>query len=212
MFKQMMVAAAFVLTASVAQATTLNIPFTPGSGNSNENFVIDREGTIEIAIKAKERFVGELPRVGNRYSAFTGESGPGLALWNFDLSIDLGRSSFDFFDAFLTLDFNPAVGNTDLTEIQIDNPLTTGLSIIQASQNPGFGFLQSFPNAQPFDPFATGEYQLGLALFEQGTRSNPVASVTAFVDVTPIPVPASLPLLLAGLAGFGIIRRRRKTV
>ncbi|WP_424969170.1 hypothetical protein [Dinoroseobacter sp. S76] len=219
-----MLTCAFVAgLAASASASTLDIPFSIGSGNSNEQFTIDRNNDagndIEIGIKAKDRFVGDIVPVGNVYNAVAGESDPGLALWNVDWSVDLGAGkTIDDYDVYLTVDFNTAVGNADVSTFLIDGSafLLPGQSINQQSQNLGFGFWALAPNYQAFDPFAPGEYEIGLTVFDDGadiSSAAALASVQAFVNVAPIPLPPSLALggLGLGALAFASRRARRKT-
>ncbi len=51
-----------------------------------------------------------------------------------------------------------------------------------------------------------GEYVLQIVGLESGTANGTYNGTLA---VTPVPLPAALPLLLSGLGGFGLLRRRR---
>lgn len=213
-------AAATLFIGIGAQASTLDIPFSIGSGNSNEQFTIDRNNDsgndIEIGIKAKNRFVGDIAPVGNVYNTVAGESDPGLAIWNIDWSVDLGAGkTIDDYDVYLTVDFNTASGNSDVSTFLIDGTafLLPGESVNQQSQNLGFGFWSLAPNYQAFDPFAAGEYEIGLSVFEQGATTGPLANVQAFVNVAPIPLPPSLALGALGIGALAFMgrRARRKT-
>lgn len=62
-----------------------------------------------------------------------------------------------------------------------------------------------------FDVFSFGEVADVTSLtFDFGTASGAIDGLT-FTSPTPVPVPAALPLLLAGLGGLGAVARRRKS-
>lgn len=211
-------AAVFAFSAVPGAATqigtlgTLSKPFSAGTGNSNTNFIIDAndiEG-VEVGIKAKERFVGELLFEDMAYQAKVGESGPGLATWNVDFSIDLGTQTIEDFGVFLLLDFDSAINTTPATFSLNANPAFAGLSLIQGSQNLGFPFFQLLgnPGVSPFDPFAPGEYGIGIQVFD--LSDNLLAEVSSVVKVSPVPVPLALPMLAFGIGGLFLYGRARR--
>ena len=65
------------------------------------------------------------------------------------------------------------------------------------------------PDAREYKYYASG---FGLILVEEGLDlnfQNPEISVELISSVTPVPVPAALPLLFSGIAAFGVAARRR---
>ena len=88
-----------------------------GSGQVNGNFVVDTNATagVQTGIRASRRFSDiPLENNGSTYIIEVGESGPGLALWNFDFHLDLSDGlSLGDVDVILDIDFNPAAGNTN---------------------------------------------------------------------------------------------------
>lgn len=201
--------------ASALQVGTLGAlsgPFSPGTGNSNTNFIIDVNDVeeVEIGIKAKERFVGELPFENMAYQAPAGESGPGLPIWNVDFSLDFGARTIDDFGVLLILDFDPAINSTPASLSLNANPSFAGLSLVQGSQNLGFDFFQLLgnPNIQPIDPFAPGEYELGIQVFD--LNDDLIAEVSTLVNVSAVPLPAALPMFALGFGGLYLFGRRRR--
>lgn len=211
-------AAVFAFSAVPGAATqigtlgTLSKPFSIGTGNSNTNFIIDAndiEG-VEVGIKAKERFVGELLFDDMAYQATAGESDPGLATWNVDFSVDLGGRPIEDFGVLLFLDFDPAINTTPATFSLNANPSFATLSLLQGSQNLGFPFFQLLgnPNVSPFDPFAPGEYGIGIQVFDQS--DNLLAEVSTLVNVSAVPVPLALPMLAFSVGGLFLYGRTRR--
>ena len=200
------------VAAPVGTLGTLSTPFFPGDGNSNTNFIIDvnRFEGIEIGIKAKASFQGDVPFENMAYQAVAGESDPGLATWNVDFSFNFGASTIDDYSVLLLLDFDPAVGSTPASLLVNANPAVAGLSLVQDSQNLGFPFFQALgnPNIQAFDPFAVGEYEIGIQVFNLDDEL--VAEVSSLVNVSNVPVPAALPLLAFGIGGLVFLGRKRR--
>lgn len=212
----LMAAALVAGLSTAATASTLDIPFSIGQGNSNTHFYIDRnEATgndIEIGIKAKGRYARDIVPFANVYSTIAGEGDPGLALWNVDWSVDLGTGTIDDYDVYLTVDFNPDIGNSDVSTFLLDGTpfLLPDQSVNQQSQNLGFGFWAFAPNYQSFDPNAPGQYEIGLSVYEDGAdtgTNTALASVQAYVYVAPIPLPPSLALGVLGLGALVLVTR-----
>lgn len=172
--------------------------------------------TVRVGIIATQRFGSPAP--GNdgagTYFAQTGESDPGLSLWNFSF---YAESTGKLADAGLRLyyDLDPTVGNDLSTLGYFDisaglQAVDSDLSVFQGSENPGFGFLASglqgvvppAPFPGPFDPFASGEYN-----FRIGAEDDNFAAIN--VNVAAVPLPAGLPLLLTAVGGLVWIRRRK---
>ncbi len=222
-----LIALAGMAPAATAQLGTftraeLNIPFTPGDGNSNTNFSINRTqeangNIVEIGIKAKERFFGDanvggsgaLYIVQEGFSPISGASGAPLsddAWWNFDSSIDLGTRVTDSVRVQLTianLAADPDVTPPPFSSTTDDliAPLPSGLSVLQSSQNLGFF---PFNLATQWDAFDQGDYTFELAVFDKVSNAS-LGSASMTVRVVPTPASAGL-LALGGLA---IARRRR---
>lgn len=198
-----------------------------GSGIPNSNFVVNTntDNGVQTGIKALERFVGDLPNSGNRYFAQPGESpvsgaagapaDPGTASWNYLYSVDLGTTGLTFGDVSVNvaIDFDPAVGNSNVFEFELVSALAaqsidiTGLSLFQDSQNLGFGFWQTLgdPDIQAFDPFARGEYTMSVEVV-LNSNGESLSSVDMAVSIVPLPHAAGMGL--AGLAILGVRRRR----
>ncbi|MFZ3581251.1 VPLPA-CTERM sorting domain-containing protein, partial [Loktanella sp. DJP18] len=81
--------------------------------------------------------------------------------------------------------------------------LADSFNVAQQSQNLGFGYSA--------DPDAPGSYNFRLSVFAKDT-TNVLASSEITInatDVPAVPLPASLPLLLAGLGGLAMYGRRK---
>jgi len=193
-----------------------------GSGIGNTNFVVNTNAVmgIQTGIKALERFIGDLPNSGNTYFAQPGESptsgaagapaDPGTTTWNYFYSVDLGSSGLTFGDVavLVSIDFDPVVGNSNFFTFDLAPLLGAGDTLVQDSQNIGFGFWQTLgdPNIFAINPFAPGEYTMSVEVLRLSDGAL-LSGVDMAVQVVPTPVAASM-----GLVGLGVIgahRRRR---
>ncbi len=212
--------------------------FDAGSGIPNDAFAISRTtfdgNNITLGLSAARRF--ENPPLGNDGagtffanagfnfgdpsdpSTPIGTRSPG-ATWNFNffIGIEGGNATAGDFEIVLFYDFDPGVGNTGLGIINL-SAVAPSLTEIEDSQNLSFGSLASNafvpllipPNFQPFDPNVAGTYEFILSVSQVGVDS-PLATVAIDV-VVEAPEPGTLALFGVGLAGFGFMRRRRKSV
>lgn len=195
-----------------------NMPY--GSGNSNTNFTIARNGGVEIGLKAKERFVGDLTTDGNgRYFAQAGSvNNDGVSTWNIDYGFALPQAALPSNYSFnLMVDFDAGFGTQSWVTLDIDQSLANFFQNINTggdSQNLGFNFwgtstsgvLQLELDASgymPFDPYATGEYDIVLEIFDN--TGGMVARSAIVVEV--IPTPGTLAML--GFSGLIASRRKR---
>lgn len=194
-----------------------------GSGIPNANFTVNSENGVETGIKALARFVGDLPNSGSTYFAQSGESpvsgaagapaDPGKATWNYLYSVDLGSRTFSEVSVLVSIDFDPAAGNSNFFQFELVSALgaqgvdITGRSVFQDSQNLGFAFWQAIgdPNIQPLNPFAPGEYFMSVAVFDNATGDQ-LSAVGMTVVVVPLPTGGAL--ATAGLAVLALRRRR----
>lgn len=179
-----------------------NIPTYPAAIT---NFFSVGGDTVRVGLIATPR--NDSPLLSNdglgTYTQLTGESDPGLSLWNFSY---YAESTGNIADANLKLyyDLDPSVGN-DLSTLssvaisQLDSGFfEAGGTVFQGSQNLGFAFLGS-----GFDPFAPGEYS-----FRIGVDNGEFAAIN--VNVNAVPLPAAGWMLLAGFGGIAAASRRKK--
>lgn len=210
-----------------------------GSGNSADHWtsVFDSQNGIELALRAKTRFVGPIQPTGNVYTTQTGISDGANALWNFDFHISVfgdpqssSGSPLDLFEYRISLDFDrsnttnwlvtgdPLTGDNYYGDISTPSgggversaPLPSD-TIVQNSQN--YGFIQTalgplIPTEYTFDPFQTGTYTIRLEAFNFG-EDDPLASVE--IEVVAVPEPSTMALLGVGsIACLLWLRRRRR--
>jgi hypothetical protein len=173
-----------------------------GSGTVNGNFTVDREADgVELGLRAAVRFVGPIVPTGNNYSAPIGTSGSGLALWNFEFSVDPGTlvgttALLTISDSFLhSISFSPSA--------YPDNT-STGTSGYQNSENLGFFPLNALLS---FDPNVANTYTFDLTL---SLETRQIASVEMLVNVAAVPEPSTWAMMILGFAGLGFMAYRRK--
>jgi len=191
-----------------------------GSGNSNSNFTVargtDAFGPLEIGLKAKERFVGNLTTDGaGRYFANAGSpDNDGLSSWNIDYGFALSQDALPAnYNLSLMIDFDAGFGTQSWVTLDITNALAFNAITTPAggdSQNPGFGFwgttipfVIDASGYIAFDADATGEYDVRLVL--RDSAGALLAESAIVVEV--VPAPGAMALL--GLGGLVATRRRR---
>ena len=191
-----------------------------GTGISNANFVrgvftdaMDPTNNFEMGLKAHGRFTGDLPNTGSTYFAETGTSvstgGLVGSKWNYTFVMDLGVKTIADYQIDIMVDFDPAAGvesfvNIDITAFALANGFG-GLSFLGSSENLDFDFWALF-GAPPFDPNATGEYEIKLSV--HALTGEPLGVVSNTVVVVTLPSAALAGLgMLGGLGAYRRIRR-----
>jgi hypothetical protein len=199
-------ATALALTSLVTPASavvtfdqSLASGWTQGSGTTNDHFTVDTEDNgVELGLRASLRFVGSITPTGNVYTAPAGSSG-GLALWNFDFSVNPGTLTGT--TALLTITGPGGILAFNPTIIPDNTPIAG--SFDQNSENLGFPFLGFFLN---FNPDISGIYTFDLKLFS--AQNEQLGDVS--IQVNAVPEPSTWAMLILGFAGIGFMVYRRK--
>ena len=177
---------------------------------------------VTIALSATQRFAN--PPLTNdgagTYTAGAGENdgtpgNPGnRSTWNFNWFINVvGQGNIGQYGIKLFYDLDPAA-NTDQTAMGMFDFAGFPGQLSEGSENATFGYLggvPAFPGVTPptftaFDPNVGGEYSF--AIVANPTGAAELGRVAINVNVTAVPLPATLALLGLGLLGVGWTRRK----
>lgn len=181
---------------------TLSTPFAVGSGNSSDHFAIDSADGVEVGLKAKLRYLGDVIPVGNTYSVTKGYQSDKTtyANWNFDFSLKL-----DYNPAYYTfqfrLDTDPSASQSYYAfEYEGFTP------VFQDSWNYGMTSFLPGINAN-----LDAIYDLELNVYDDsGFVAGSHIEVVVGSGAASVPEPGTFLLLGAGLAGLIAYRRKTK--
>ncbi|OUR78948.1 hypothetical protein A9Q83_05950 [Alphaproteobacteria bacterium 46_93_T64] len=231
-------AMAFTMLAAQSQAANVTPDVIFGSGNANGSFTVDQGGSVELGLRAKQRYPAANIFNYDGTDTYTFEVGSATASsrpnWNFEWSINSnfdGGSTNDLNDLVyqLKLDTDPGAGILFTTWDPVNGvPYADHAIGTNATGNGGgtvaadateYGSLIGSNNVAQnswashwfdglFDPNAAGTYRIELLAFADGGVM--LASTGINVVVSAIPLPAALPLYGAGIAVLGFLGWRRK--
>lgn len=201
-----------------------------GSGIPNDEVAVAKQFTngdsqITIAMSATQRYSN--PALTNdgagTYFAKTGVN-DGLvgqsegALWNVNyyLNIDSATETLADYDITLFYDFDPAhdngpagLGTVNMTQAILSSA-DPGATLVEGSENMAFNYLAidflgliDAPGGT-FDPYATGEYNFGISVGQDGWGVENVR-----MDVQVVPIPAAAWLFGSAILGLGLSKRRK---
>lgn len=182
--------------------------------------------SLTLGLSAAERCTngGALcgaPVTNDGAGTFTAQTGapfaanPGYASWNVNFYAQGNTNLYSFK---LLYDFNPVVGNVASTHGEFKLFTVTGISgsggLDQNSLNMGFGFLSTNTPGltiasalTPFNPNVNGEYSFALIASD---KTSGLELVRSAIIVSSVPESDGYALGLAGLAGLGVMARRRR--
>lgn len=209
MFKTIALAATFAASATLAQATTLNLQFDFTGGfdlSVNDGpEVLSGQITFDVLIEDDTPDLDSSASRGRFEATSITVNAAGLGI--FDELVVLPDPIFvDTFSGGLTIigeAFNPDIGwnagpgpDTFMTDI---NDLST-IALDQAITMTGTFFLEGITLSS------------GDTLFGDTGGGGPSGTfiATEVADVAGVPLPAGLPLLLTAFAGMGVVARKRK--
>ena len=186
-----------------------------GSGIPTHSVMVASGDGVTLGISAAQRFSNPVVTnngAGTFFAAAGVDPGspPGstYATWNFNWYIS-SVAAEDAHTFELLIDRDPAAGSA--ASFLIPSPLLTSEGF-QNSWNLGMEALEFFGGDFNFDPTVNGEY--GFALVARNVAGAEVARAAMLVQVgeTVVPEPSTYVLMAAGLAGLGVVVRRRRTV
>jgi len=202
-----LLAGAMLMMATSAMATQINnaplsVLFTAGDGNSNLHFAVDNNNGVEVGLKAKLRYAGDVIPVGNVYNVPTGyqTSPTTYANWNFDFSLNLLATGL--YNVVLSYDVDPSAGQ-NYKQLAFPMPGPNGY---QNSWNYGMDFLQTGFNA---NQNATYDIDLSVYSLNSDLLADSHIQVVVGDGAAPVPEPGTMMLLGIGMAGLAIFGKRR---
>lgn len=188
-------------SASAALALTLNFG---GGSNNLDTIVLPETDGITLTVTGFSDYpsgtVGNITR--NRANGWGVDGGPNRG------ALGANTSATEA----LVLTFSSAVTLSTLVLTERGNN-TSGVSLLDGDDNEISGFLVPNGGATAFDLSAitpeTGTSFTGTTFVLFGDRAGGGVRLSS-LTVAPVPLPAAISLMLAALAGLGLVRRGRK--
>jgi len=162
-----------------------------GAGQIAGNFAVDtkdkKDTTIQVGLRAQERFVGPIEPIGDIYIVPTGESPAGFPLWNFDFSIDSGTAFLEtqlgkdlttsnLEDFTVILEIKDAEKNKQTLDFDLGGAFANPagpIILVQNSWNIGFGFITI--------PVDSEAYKISLTVSDDKGKKVAKSKITVLV-------------------------------
>lgn len=200
--------AVFALQAPLGTHGSLSSPNAFGGSGIPQNDVMysTYNNDLTLALSAHERYVGPLLSDNNgTFYSHTGESAPGLSLWNFNFYIDANSlASYSF-----KLTYGTDSSSFSINPISAigDNEPHGSLTTAGNSENLGFAF--GIPIS--FNPNVADKYYFLLEAFSStdANQVSPLAQTAINVDVSSVPDGGTSVALLGMALTVGAALRRK---